>query len=84
MKIEMVVNRREIRGTQAVKFEIMDIKHKTNPNQGTLIIGKAGIRWLPPKGSVNAKGKSWNEVIDWLREHGRPVKMQGKSQEKHV
>ena len=71
MKIGINIDYQELRGTQAVRFEVYD---KDWSNQGTLIVGKAGIRWQEPKGTVYSKAKSWNEVIKWLKEHGRSVR----------
>ncbi len=71
MKIEICIENQELHGTQAVKFEVYDSNWS---NQGTLIVGKAGIRWQEPKASVYAKAKSWNEVIKWLQGHGRSVR----------
>ena len=71
MKIEICIENQELRGTQAVKFEVYDSNWS---NQGTLIVGKSGIRWQEPKASVYSKAKSWNEVIKWLQEHGRSVR----------
>ena len=71
MKIEICIDRQELRGTQAVSFEVYD---SGGGNVGTLVIGKAGIRWQEPKASVIARAKSWNEVIKWLQKHGRIVR----------
>ena len=71
MKIGLCMDNQELRGTQAVSFEVYD---NNWVNQGTLIIGKAGIRWREAKGSVYQQAKSWQEVIKWLREHGRTVR----------
>lgn len=70
MKIEISLEKQELRGTQAVSFEVRD---SSGSNIGTLIVGKAGIRWQEPRASINARTKSWNQVADWLRE-GRVVR----------
>ena len=71
MIIELSMTDKEIKGNRAVTFEVYD---NNGANQGTLIIGKAGVRWRDAKRSVYEKAKSWNELINWLREHGRTVK----------
>ncbi len=71
MKIEICLDRQELRGNQAVKFEVND---NDGVNQGTLTIGKGSIRWQEPKGrGGRAKAKSWRELIEWLQRHGRTV-----------
>ena len=67
MRIEMVISHREIRGNQAVGFEVFD----GSKNVGTFIVGKGGIGWKPPKGQKNYKGKTWRETQLWLEKHGR-------------
>lgn len=71
MKIELCLDKQVLHGTKSVKLEIRD---NQGTNIGTFLIGKGGIRWQLAKASVNAKAKSWNEVIAWLEEHGRTVK----------
>jgi hypothetical protein len=71
MIIELSIGYKEIKGNRAVTFEVYDNK---GANQGTLIIGKGSVRWRDAKSSVYEKSKSWNELINWLREHGRTVK----------
>jgi hypothetical protein len=72
VKIEICLDRQEIRGNQAVKFEVDD---NDGVNIGTLTIGKGSIRWQEPKArGGRAKAKSWSEVIEWLQTHGRTVK----------
>jgi len=71
MIIELSMMDKEIKGNRAVTFEVYD---NNGANQGTLIIGKAGVRWRNAKGRVYEKAKSWNELIGWLQQHGRTVK----------
>jgi hypothetical protein len=73
MKIQICLDRQELHGLQAAKFEVYD---SNDVNQGALFVGKGGIRWQEPKQpGGRARSKSWQEVIKWLREHGRPVKL---------
>jgi hypothetical protein len=70
MKIGISIENQLLSGTKPVSFEVYD----SNGNIGTLKIGKAGIRWQEPKATVYEQAKSWNEVIKWLREHGRTLR----------
>ncbi|HLF05505.1 MAG TPA: hypothetical protein VI855_09850 [Dehalococcoidia bacterium] len=71
MKIEIHLQGQELRGNQMVRFEVAD---NDGNNIGAFIVGRAGIRWEEPRAYVNAKTKSWNEVIKWLQQHGRTVR----------
>jgi hypothetical protein len=73
MRVEMTVPKREIQGTMAVEFEISE----GGRNLGTFTIGKASIRWRASKASKTYKGKSWGETMDWLKIHGRTLKVRG-------
>lgn len=71
MIIELTITDKEIKGNRAVTFEVYD---NNGVNEGTLIIGKAGVRWRNAKGRVWEKAQSWNELISWLQQHGRTVR----------
>jgi hypothetical protein len=68
LKIEICLDKQELRGNKMVRFEVND---DNDANIGTFLVGRAGIRWQKPKATKYHKSKSWNEVIKWLEEHGR-------------
>jgi len=70
LKIEICLDKQELRGTKMAKFELRD---SGGANIGTFLVGKGGIRWQQARASKYAKTKSWGEVIRWLEEHGRAV-----------
>ncbi len=75
MKVEMSIEKREIRGSNAIEFEIFDMANNSK-NIGTLIIGKGGTRWREPRQpntGAHVKAKSWREAREWLLKHGRTV-----------
>ncbi len=56
MKIQICLDRQELHGLQAAKFEVYD---SNDVNQGALFVGKGGIRWQEPKqpgGRARSKG----------------------------
>ena len=67
MRIELDIHGKEIRGNQAVSFEVYD----RNKNIGTLVVGRGSVRWYTPKERKQCKGKTWIELQKWLLEHGR-------------
>lgn len=72
MKISICLDKQELRGLQAAKFEVYD---SNGVNQGALFVGKGGIRWQEPKQpGGRAKSRSWQAAIKWLQQ-GRPVKL---------
>jgi hypothetical protein len=71
VKIELCLDRQELQGNKSVKLEMRD---KEGVNIGTFLIGKGGVRWQTARASINAKAKSWNEVIEWLESHGRTIR----------
>jgi len=70
LTIEICLDKQELKGNKAARFEEYD----KGGNVETLILGKGGIRRQELKAHVNAKSKSWLEVIRWLQQYGRTVK----------
>ena len=75
MIIELYIEYKEIKGNRAVNFEVYD---NNGAKQGSLVIGKAGVRWRDAGASVNEKAMSWSELINCLQVNGRAVRKQYK------